>query len=201
MAAIAGAAIAAGASILGSGIGAFGSAKAAKAQKAEAERNRQHQTSMYMHRYQWQMEDMRKAGLNPILSYKTGAPGGTGGGGGVSPVNVGAPIQAGIQSAISTALAAKRQSQELKNMKEQENTERSKQQLNYDSAGSARMKRQLDERNRQMLEQTIRIRRADEASARAAERFYSSDIGQIKRKWELLRRSAIGGKAPSFGRK
>ena len=156
---------------------------------------------MYMHRYQWQMEDMRRAGLNPILSYKTGAPGGTGGGGGVSPVNVGAPIQAGIQSAISTALAAKRQSQELKNMKEQENTERSKQQLNYDSAGSARMKRQLDERNRQMLEQTIRIRRADEASAKAAERFYSSDIGQIMRKWELLRRSAIGGKAPSFGRK
>lgn len=29
---------------------------------------------MYKHRYQWQMQDMRKAGLNPMLSVSQGAP-------------------------------------------------------------------------------------------------------------------------------
>lgn len=31
---------------------------------------------MYQNRYQWQMEDMKKAGLNPLLAYSQAAPGG-----------------------------------------------------------------------------------------------------------------------------
>lgn len=33
----------------------------------------------YRHRYQWTMEDMQKAGLNPILAYSQGVGGGVGG--------------------------------------------------------------------------------------------------------------------------
>jgi len=48
--------------------------------KALQEDAQQFQTSFYKQRYQRQMADMRKAGLNPILSYRTGVPGMAGGG-------------------------------------------------------------------------------------------------------------------------
>lgn len=53
----------------------------------------------YRNRYQWQMEDMRKAGLNPILSYKQGAPG-LPGVGGYSSDYAGA-IQKGVQNTVA----------------------------------------------------------------------------------------------------
>ena len=37
------------------------------------------QERFYRNRYQWQMEDMRRAGLNPLLAYKQGAPSGPSG--------------------------------------------------------------------------------------------------------------------------
>ncbi len=48
--------------------------------KALQEDAQQFQTNFYKKRYQRQMADMRKAGLNPILSYRTGVPGMAGGG-------------------------------------------------------------------------------------------------------------------------
>ena len=41
----------------------------------EASKARRHMEHMYKHRYQWQMEDMEAAGLNPILMSSGGAPG------------------------------------------------------------------------------------------------------------------------------
>lgn len=58
--------IGAGADIVG---GAISTALAVK----EAKRQRKWATKQYKHRYQWQMEDMRKAGLNPILMSMSGA--------------------------------------------------------------------------------------------------------------------------------
>lgn len=46
----------------------------------EAKKQRQFIEKMYKHRYQYQMEDMREAGLNPILSYSQAPPGGPQGG-------------------------------------------------------------------------------------------------------------------------
>jgi len=45
----------------------------------EAAKQRKFIKKMYRHRYQYQMEDMRKAGLNPILSYAQAPPTGPGG--------------------------------------------------------------------------------------------------------------------------
>lgn len=64
------AAIGAAASI-GSSISAYASAKKLQ------EDAQQFQTSFYKQRYQRQMEDMREAGLNPLLAYKTGVGPGT----------------------------------------------------------------------------------------------------------------------------
>lgn len=45
----------------------------------EAEKQRRFEEDMYRNRYQYQVEDMKKAGLNPILSATSGAPGPPGG--------------------------------------------------------------------------------------------------------------------------
>ncbi len=68
----------------------------------------------YRHRYQWQLNDMRKAGLNPLLM--------TSGGGGSAP-NVGQQAQAykpDIQKGVSNAIAQARQKQELATIRSQE---------------------------------------------------------------------------------
>lgn len=68
---------------IGSAIGALGSIasgamishQSAKSARETNEYNREN----YKNRYQWQVQDMRKAGLNPALSYTTGAGTPTGG--------------------------------------------------------------------------------------------------------------------------
>ena len=78
-----------------------GTAKAG--QSAQASFNER----MYRNRYQWQMEDMRAAGLNPILSYKQGAPSGPGIGG------VSSNIAGAVAGGVSSGLAARRLKEEV----------------------------------------------------------------------------------------
>lgn len=66
--------------IIGSGIGAALSAEAASRSRKWARKN-------YRHRFQWSMQDMREAGLNPILAAGGGL-GGSGGMGNVPPAQV-----------------------------------------------------------------------------------------------------------------
>lgn len=63
---------------IGGGLGIGGSALSASAARRAAKRAYQRQVRFYKNRYQWQMEDMKSAGLNPILAYQTGAPGSPG---------------------------------------------------------------------------------------------------------------------------
>lgn len=63
------------------------------------------------------MEDMRKGGLNPILSYRTGAPGTTGGGAGpASGVGQAAIGGAKVGSAVGLATAQTRTQEETQNL-------------------------------------------------------------------------------------
>lgn len=54
------------------GIG--GDAATAAMQAREAEKNRQFQEKVYKHRHQWTTQDMRAAGINPILAAASGQP-------------------------------------------------------------------------------------------------------------------------------
>lgn len=108
-----------GSAIIGGLFSAWGASRQNKAAKSAAERQMAFQREMYGSRYQMTMADMRKAGLNPILAYKTGV-GGSPGGSSYSPVNIGADGATGMQNAITSALAARRQNQELKNMRAQQ---------------------------------------------------------------------------------
>lgn len=68
---------------------------------------------MFQNRYQWTMNDMEKAGLNPILAYKSGV-GGSGGMPGIPSFTGGSP---GTGQKVMQAL---RFGQEMKNLKAQE---------------------------------------------------------------------------------
>lgn len=97
-----------GASLLG---GLFQNSSAKKA----ASRQMRFQEQMFNTRYQRTMADMKAAGLNPILAYKQGG-GSAPGGSTYSPVNVGAAAVSGGATATNTALAAARNTEELKNI-------------------------------------------------------------------------------------
>lgn len=68
---------------IGSAISAVGSIVAgdrvSSASAKSARETNAYNRENYKHRYQWQVDDMRKAGLNPALSYTTGAGTPTGG--------------------------------------------------------------------------------------------------------------------------
>lgn len=72
------------------------------------------------HSYQWAMQDMAKAGLNPILAYKQGGAGNLSGasssGSSYTPANVGAAAASAAQAGTSSAVAASRNQLELANI-------------------------------------------------------------------------------------
>lgn len=155
MAAIAGAI---GAAVIGGVFSAVGASKQNKAAKKAAQRQMDFQREMYGSRYQMTMRDMKLAGLNPILAYKTGV-GSSPGGSTYSPTNVGAAGVQGAASGVSSAIAATRQKQELKNMREQQ---------------------KLVKAQRDKVLQTIKIDKPSENLSREKDRLYHSAKGAAK---------------------
>ncbi|AXL14706.1 DNA pilot protein [Microviridae sp.] len=98
-----------GASLLG---GLFQNASA----KAAAQQQQKFQEKTLRHQYQWGMEDMRKAGLNPILAYKQGGAG-SASGSSYTPQNVGSAAVQGASTAAASAIAQKMQDAQLENIK------------------------------------------------------------------------------------
>mgnify|MGYP000429937162 CR=1 FL=1 len=101
--------------ILGSVIGAVGGLLGGLIDRDTSLRGQSRQEAFneraYRHRYQWQKEDMLAAGLNPVLSYKQGAPGVPGVGGTSS------NVAGAIASGVSSAVAARRVSAEIANIR------------------------------------------------------------------------------------
>lgn len=100
--------IGAGSSII-SGLGSFfGTKSTNKTNQAIAQKQMDFQERMSSTAYQRSMTDMRKAGLNPILAYKTG--------GASSPGGAGIPALNAAGPAIATALQTRRLAADLKNV-------------------------------------------------------------------------------------
>ena len=121
--AVAGAVVGAGASIAGQYF-------ANKQARGSVNRQIAFQREAYQHRYQWQMNDMRAAGLNPILSYSQGPPAGPSGAS-YTPTSV----TKDVDRYISTAIDAYRARDQVKqaraateNLKADSDLKRSQQQ-------------------------------------------------------------------------
>lgn len=111
LAPIIGAAIGGGASLIGAQMQNSAAAAAADKQMAFQKESAQHS-------YQWATDDMRKAGINPILAYKQGGSG-TLSGSSYTPQNVGAAAATGATAGAgvaSSAIAASRNQAELANI-------------------------------------------------------------------------------------
>jgi len=89
-------------------------------QEASNERQMAFQKESAQHGYQWATEDMKKAGINPILAYKQGGSGtlsgASSGGASYTPQNIGAAAVSAGSTGAATALAQTRQTAELDNM-------------------------------------------------------------------------------------
>lgn len=98
--------------------GAFGLGGALLQNSASASAARDQmrfQERMFKNRYQYQMADMRAAGLNPMLSYSSSPPAAPAGAM-YQPVNVAEPAQKGIETAVTSGLAAFRLKSEVQKM-------------------------------------------------------------------------------------
>lgn len=108
-------AIAALPALIGGIASAWGQQQANQQADDSAVRQMAFQKETLQHQYQWGMEDMKKAGLNPILAYKQGGAG-TASGSSYTPQNVGSAAVSGASTAQSSALATRSNELQLENI-------------------------------------------------------------------------------------
>ena len=128
-----------------------------------ARRSESFQRHMYDTRYQRTMADMRKAGLNPMLAYSQGP--------GSAPRGPGAQKYEGAAKAVSTALAIRRASAELKNINEDTELKNEQAWLTRNNASVAAQQYDIDTQN-------LATAKAVAAQARIEEAIYRSPYGK-----------------------
>jgi len=140
------------------------------------------------------MDDMRKAGLNPMLAYKQGGAG-TLGGSTYTPPNVGAAAaQGAVGGATSSATVAKEKTEnKIRDAQVRATFEQAK--ASHWQAEKAYEETATERTRRQQLEQEIKVRAADVSSAKHVESFYNSPVGKAAKYIELGKKSVnpLGG--------
>lgn len=98
--------------LISGGLSYLGQSSANAMNAAQAEKNRQFQALMRATQYQTAVEDLKKAGLNPMLAYQQGGAGNLSGA-------VSAPAQNALGQFASSALQARQLYAQMQNLEEQ----------------------------------------------------------------------------------
>lgn len=186
--------------LVGAASSAFGSYRQNREARAAADRQMAFQERTIRNRYQWTMEDMRKAGLNPILAYQQGG-GPAAGGASYTPQNVGASAPEAVSSARQSIMARKQLQlldAQIKNVA-QDTTKKSAEVNTIDTQGA------LNVQNWRIGQETIATAKAAAAQARTAEEFWKTDVGKKMKQIDLFFRSlnpmvSAGSSAKSIAR-
>ncbi len=158
-------------------VSAFGSIRANKAAEAAADKQMNFQRESAQSSYQWAVEDMRKAGLNPMLAYQQGGSSALSGAT-YQPQNVGA----GAAGAATSALGAAKLKAELDNIKQDTQKKKTEGQLN-DNLGANAVQ------NWNILREQLHSARSAAAAARHDEAFYNTRPGRIARWMDIIGKS------------
>ncbi len=178
--------------ILGSVIGgvssAYGAKKANEESEAATQKQMDFQERMRGSQYQAAMDDMRSAGLNPMLAYKQGGAG-TPGGSTYSPINVGSAGAAGAGAGASTASQIQRYDLEKRANLAQVDKLYTAAKLDQSADDLTYQKRLNSMTEGQILKEELQIRKAGAASAKGVQRFYESPAGKAAQLIDLTGRS------------
>ena len=189
-----GAILGAAASLAGGFLSKKGQSDANSAQAASVERQLAFQRESVQNSYQWAVKDMKRAGINPMLAYQQGGSSALSGAN-YTPQNEYGQAGDAIKSSVSSALAIRRQRQELRTMEAQE-----KLALSNEAVAQIEWYRRRDERNNinadtqnkyiqaQRQQQLLEIDKANVTSARTQatiarqdDEFYKSKYGKVLR--------------------
>lgn len=184
--------------LIGAGAGLLGGILQNSAAKSAASKQMAFQKETLQHQYQWGMEDMRKAGLNPILAYKQGGAG-SASGSSYTPQNIGSAAVQGASTAQSSALATRAQTEQLKNivadtrLKEDQSATQIALQLQHRmQAAQAAAQTAKTTQETDILGLNVATAKAAAAQAQTDYKFHNSEAGRILRLWELGAGKALG---------
>lgn len=139
---------------------------------------------MYQHRYQWAREDMRAAGLNPILMHSAGPGAAPSAGAGT----ISAPAPRGVD--MIKNLRAAKEMQLLDAQRKLTNAQRGKAVIETDESASRYV---LNSMNAHRLKIANRLLATEIPSAKALESYYKSEFGQWTKRWNLAVRDLLTG--------
>lgn len=185
--------------LIGGAAGLLGGIFQNNAAKSAANKQMRFQKETLQHQYQWGMEDMRKAGLNPMLAYKQGGAG-SASGSSYTPQNVGTAAVQGASTGQSSALQTKMNNEQLRNISADTKLKNSQE----DTAVALALQHRM--LAGQAAQQTAKLAQETEtaayntatAKAQAAQAeidtiFYKSEIGKRLRLWEKGIKAGTGG--------
>ena len=178
-----------GGSIISGATSAWGAAAANREARAASRRQMEFQERMQRNRYRYTMEDMRAAGLNPILAYQQGG-GGAPSGASYTPQNIGAGAASALSSGINSAINARMTGQQMKLIRSQiKNVEQDTKKKLEETNTTAHHGAEALSRTK-INNQTYHSAKAAAEGAKHLEEIYKGPMGPVLRYIEAFSRAA-----------